>query len=54
MLLSHIFEGIPNKNMAQKHFVSLNTIKTHIKHLYEKLDVHSRSDTINYIKNLFT
>ena len=53
-ILQDIFEGIPNKNMAQKHFVSLNTIKTHIKHLYEKLDVHSRSDTINYIKNLFT
>lgn len=35
-------EGLSNAELADVMFVSVNTIKTHIRHVYEKLDVHSR------------
>ncbi len=35
-------EGLSNAELADAMFVSVNTIKTHIRHVYEKLDVHSR------------
>lgn len=35
-------EGRSNAELAEVLFVSINTIKTHIRHIYEKLEVHSR------------
>jgi DNA-binding CsgD family transcriptional regulator len=35
-------EGLSNAELADAMFVSVNTVKTHIRHVYEKLDVHSR------------
>lgn len=51
-VLSDIYQGKTNNQMAADHFVSINTIKTHIKSIYEKLDVHSRSETILKISRL--
>lgn len=51
-VLTDIYEGRTNKQMSDKHFVSINTIKTHIQKIYDKLDVHSRSETIAKIRNL--
>ena len=51
-LLEDIFEGMTNKQLADKHFVSLNTIKTHLKSLYGKLDVHSRTEAMARLRNL--
>lgn len=51
-ILEDIFEGKTNKQMSEKHFVSINTIKSHVKNLYEKLDTHSRSGTIVRIREL--
>lgn len=40
-----------NSVFLQKHFVvSKNTIKTHIKHIYRKLEVHSQQEVIDLIE----
>ena len=36
--------GLPNRDIAAKLFVSLATIKTHLVHVYTKLDVRSRAE----------
>ena len=48
-LLSH---GHSNKEIADKLFVSTNTIKTHLSHLYEKLEVSRRAQAIQKAKEL--
>lgn len=47
--LTQIFEGATNKQMAEKQFVSINTIKTHIKNLFLKLDVPNRTTAIQKV-----
>lgn len=51
-VLKDIYKGKTNNQMATDHFVSINTIKTHIKNIYEKLDVHSRPEAIIKLKTL--
>lgn len=37
-----------NVGFIQEHFaISCNTVKTHVKHIYKKLDVHSRQEPID-------
>lgn len=45
-ILQDLYEGKTNHQMASRHFISLNTVKTHVKHLYDKLDVQSRAGAI--------
>ena len=47
-----IYEGKTNQQLAMKHFISMNTIKTHIRHIYEKLNVDSRSQAIVLLRNI--
>jgi DNA-binding NarL/FixJ family response regulator len=49
-VLTDIYEGRTNKQMAEKHFVSINTIKTHVQKVYDKMDTHTRSETIAAIR----
>ncbi len=51
-ILTSIFDGKTNRQMADEHFISLNTIKTHVKNLYDKLDVHTRTQAIAKLRNL--
>ena len=51
-VLSGIYKGRNNKQIAEENFVSVNTIKTHIKNLYDKLNVHSRSELLARIRAL--
>jgi len=39
-----VASGLPNKEIAQKLFVSLATVKTHLVHSFTKLDVRSRTE----------
>jgi predicted ATPase/class 3 adenylate cyclase/DNA-binding CsgD family transcriptional regulator len=39
-----VASGLPNKEIAQKLFVSLATVKTHLVHVFTKLDVRSRTE----------
>lgn len=45
-LLLDLFDGKTNQQMAETRFVSLNTVKTHVKHIFEKLGVHSRPEIL--------
>ena len=38
----HAADGLSTAEIAEVMFVSPNTVKTHLKHVYRKLDVHSR------------
>ena len=45
--LVQLFNGLTNKQMAEIQFVSVNTIKTHLKNLFLKLDVPNRTKAIH-------
>lgn len=47
-ILALIAQGYTNQEIAQKLHLSLNTVKTHRRHIYEKLNLHSRSALIEY------
>ncbi len=43
---------LSQSEIADKLYVSVNTIRTHVKHIYEKLDVHSRIEAIERAEEL--
>ena len=45
-------KGHSNREIASRLFVSTNTVKSHIAHLYEKLQVSRRTQAINEAKSL--
>ncbi len=51
-ILALMAAGYRNKEIAKKTFVSHNTIKSHIQHIFEKLNVTNRSQAIRYFLNL--
>jgi two-component system, NarL family, response regulator LiaR len=51
-ILSHIIMGHSNKEMAEKLFISENTVKKHINNIYSKLGVKRRSQAIAKAKEL--
>jgi DNA-binding CsgD family transcriptional regulator len=51
-VLSLMSEGLSNQEIADRLFVSLNTIKTHGSNLYLKLDVKRRTQAIEKAKRL--
>jgi DNA-binding NarL/FixJ family response regulator len=51
-ILKGLYDGKTNQQLADENFVSINTVKTHIKNFYEKLDTHTRLETISYLNEL--
>ena len=51
-VLQHIYNGKTNNQIADGMFVSVNTIKAHIKSGYLKLDTSSRSTAIKRLREL--
>ena len=47
-----IYEGKTNRQMTEEYYVSLNTVKTHIKNLYDKLNVKTRTQAIAKLRAL--
>jgi two-component system, response regulator PdtaR len=45
-------EGLSNKGLSDKLFISENTVKTHLKSIFEKLDVKSRTEAIARIRQI--
>jgi DNA-binding NarL/FixJ family response regulator len=45
-VLEGLVEGMSYKMIAEKYSISLDTVRTHIKHIYEKLHVHSKSEAV--------
>jgi LuxR family maltose regulon positive regulatory protein len=50
--LKLIAEGLTNQEIADKLFISLNTVKTHLKNIFLKLDVDSRAKAVEKSKSL--
>ncbi|MBT8272424.1 MAG: winged helix-turn-helix transcriptional regulator [Bacteroidia bacterium] len=48
-ILDHILEDLTNKDIAERMFISVSTVKTHINNIYKKLNVQSREE----VKKLF-
>ncbi len=51
-VLELVAQGLSNKQISDKLFVSVNTTKTHLSHLYEKLDVKRRTQAVEKAKSL--
>lgn len=51
-VLQLMAEGLSNQEIAERLFVSLNTIKTHTSNLFEKLDVKRRTQAVEKAKRL--
>lgn len=51
-VLNLLAQGLSNQEMADALFVSLSTIKTHLLHLYQKLDVTRRTQAVGKAKSL--
>ena len=45
-ILGLMAEGVSNRVIAQKLFISEGTVKTHVKSIFEKLDVLSRTEAV--------
>ena len=46
-----IARGITTDNVAKKLYISPHTVNTHIRHVYEKIGIHKRSELIDYINS---
>jgi len=45
-ILSLLAEGSNYAMVGEKLFISLDTVRNHIRHIYEKLQVHSKSQAV--------
>jgi LuxR family maltose regulon positive regulatory protein len=45
-VLRFIAAGLPNKKITEQLFISMSTVKTHLRNIYGKLDVHSRTEAV--------
>jgi ATP/maltotriose-dependent transcriptional regulator MalT len=45
-VLQRLAAGLSNQAIAQEFIVSVGTIKTHLNHIYSKLNVHSRTQAV--------
>lgn len=48
-ILNHLAKGFRYKEIAAKMFISIETVRTHIRNIYEKLQVSSRTDALNKV-----
>ena len=51
-VLQHMAKGLSNAEIAEKLFVSLNTVKTHSSKIFEKLDVKRRTQAVEKAKRI--
>lgn len=45
-ILGLLVDGMNYNSIAEKLFISLDTVRNHIRHIYEKLHVHSKSQAV--------
>ncbi|MEL7529767.1 MAG: response regulator transcription factor [Bacteroidota bacterium] len=49
-VLQGIFAGKTNRQLCEQHFISTNTIKTHVRRIYSKLQVNSRPEAMAFLR----
>jgi DNA-binding NarL/FixJ family response regulator len=54
-VLKLVSQGLPNREIGKRLFISENTVKNHVRNILEKLQLHSRMDAVMYAmrENLF-
>ncbi|MGK7397320.1 MAG: LuxR C-terminal-related transcriptional regulator [Candidatus Cyclobacteriaceae bacterium M3_2C_046] len=50
--LQLIAQGMTNQDVADQLFISLNTVKTHLKNIYLKLEINKRTDAVSKARQL--
>src|SRR5262249_10713141 len=45
-ILRSLADGLDYKQIAERHFISIDTVRAHIRHIYEKLNVHTKSEAV--------
>jgi DNA-binding NarL/FixJ family response regulator len=45
-ILEELSKGYTTKEIASRFSISANTVHTHLKNIYEKLHVHSRTEAV--------
>lgn len=45
-VLELVVQGLDNNEIAAKLFISIQTVRNHIRHIYDKLHVHSKSQAV--------
>jgi LuxR family maltose regulon positive regulatory protein len=51
-VLQHIAAGLTNREIAEKLYLSLYTVKAHARSIYDKLDAHSRTQAVANARDL--
>jgi DNA-binding NarL/FixJ family response regulator len=51
-ILNGIFQGHSNQEIAQLNFVSINTIKSHVRSIYSKMNVGSRWELLIKLRSV--
>lgn len=51
-ILKLVYEGVSNNQIAAQLFISINTLKTHLKNIYLKLDVNNRYSVIVKVREI--
>jgi len=48
-VLEDLCQGLTNKQLSEKHFISLNTVKTHVRKILEKMEAPNRASVIRKV-----
>ena len=51
-ILRRIAHGLSNQAIADEMVVELSTVKSHLKHIYRKLNVESRTQAVAFARKL--
>lgn len=51
-VLQLIYKGYINKKIAETLFISTNTVKYHIKNIYDKLEIRSKKEVVHIISEI--
>jgi LuxR family maltose regulon positive regulatory protein len=51
-ILTLFVNGLSKKEIADQLFISVNTVKTHLQHIYQKLNISSRAEARTIVRQV--